>query len=188
MSANHVVPMLLMAMKDQLTLRLQSEIPDDDPTKADVVKLGLLFENKTKKNIQIGINSGDHDLPDELDGIASMKKLPEIGISYPTREIGGGQTWMRRGVVKFECFFIRERLGEEAAFQRAYEVLGRLTQAIEETPINTIPKDSFGERIVSIHCYASTCYESGGPPANYLFRGKAYWAIYTEKTSGIKFI
>lgn len=188
MAANHVVPMFMTKLKEHLETRMRDEIPNDDPGRADVIKLGLLFENKTKKNIQLGIQSGDHDLPEELDGIASMKKLPEIGMTFPAREIGGGQIWMRRGIVKYENFFVKEKLTEEEAYQRAFEVLGRLTQAIEEVPINEIPQDSFGERIISVHCYASTCFESGGPPASYIFRGKALWAIYTEKTSGIRFI
>ena len=188
MAANHAVVLLLNKMKEHLTTRLQSEIPDDDVARADVVKIGLLFDNKTKSNIQIGIQAGDHDNPEELDGIVTIEKLPNIGMKYPAREIGGGQIWMRRGVVKIECFFIRERLTEEEAFQRAYEVMGRLTQAIEETPIAEIPQDSFGERPVSIHCYASTYFESGGPPSSYIFRGKALWAAYTEKTQGIQFI
>lgn len=188
MSANHVVVLILNKMKDHLTTRMQSEIPDDDVTRADVVKVGLLFDNKTRKNIQIGVLAGDHDNPEEVDGIVMLDKLPNIGMIYPAREIGGGQMWMRRGIVKIECFFIRERLTEDEAFQKAYEVMGRLTQAIEETPINELPKDSFGERAISIHCYGSTFFETGGPPNTYIFRGKALWAAFTEKTTGIEFI
>lgn len=188
MAANHCVVLLLNAMKNHLTTRLQSEVPDDDVTKADVVKIGLLFDNKTKNNIQIGIQAGDHDNPEELDGIVTLDKLPDIGMLIPAREIGGGQVWMRRGTAKIECFFIRERLTEEEAFQKAYEVMGRLTQAIEETPIASIPTDSFGERPISLHCYAQTFFQSGGPPNSYIFRGKALWAALTEKTKGIQFI
>lgn len=188
MAANHVVVMLLNKMKDHLTTRMQSEIPDDDVTQADIVKIGLLTDSKTRKNIQIGIQAGDHELPDELDGIVTLDKLPDIGMTYPAREIGGGQIWMRRGVARIECFFIVERLSEEVAFQKAYEVMGRLTQAIEETPLTEIPKDSFGERAISIHCYASSFFQTGGPPSSYIFRGKALWAAFTEKTKGIQFI
>jgi hypothetical protein len=187
MASNHVVVQTMLAMRKIITERLQSDVPDDDVTRADVVKLGLLNESKTGKNIQIGINSGDHDKPEELDGIVTLRGLPKLGIHLPEREIGGGQTWMRRGTCAIECFFIRERLEEAEAFQRAYEVLGRLTQAIEETPINELPVDSFGERAISIHCYASSYFESGGPPKSYVFRGKAHWAIFTSKTTGIQY-
>ena len=188
MSANHVVNLFLLKARDHLTERLQTQIPNDDVTRADVVKLGRLLENKSKKNIQLGINPGDPDNPDELDGIVTLDKLPNIGMTFPAREIGGSQIWMRRGVVRIECFFIRERLLEEDAFQKGYEVMGRLTQAIEEIPITEIPKDSFGERIISVHCYASNFFESGGGTSSYIFRGKAHWAVFTEKTRGIAFI
>jgi len=188
MAANHAVVLLLNKMLEHLTVRMKEEIPDDDPTQADIVKIGLLTDSKTRKNIQLGIMAGDHDNPEELDGIVTLDKLPDIGMIFPAREIGGGQMWMRRGIVKIECFFIKERLTEAEATQRAYEVMGRLTQAIEETPIAEIPRDSFGERIITLHCYASTFFETGGPPTSYIFRGKALWAAFTEKTQGIQFI
>jgi len=188
MSANHCVPLFLFKAKEHLTTRLQTEIPADDVTRADNVKLGRLQENKTKKNIQIGITHGDPDDPELLDGIVTLDKLPDIGMVYPEREIGGGQIWMRRGIARIECFFVAERLLEEDAFLKAWEVMGRLTQAIEEIPVNEIPRDSFGERPISVHCYASSFSESGGGKASYIFRGKAHWAIFTDKTSGIKFI
>src|SRR5690349_16317515 len=100
MAANHAVVLLLNAMKEHITTRLQSEIPDDDVTRADVVKVGLLFDNKTRSNIQVGIQAGDHDNPEELDGIVTLDKLPDIGMFVPAREIGGTQIWMRRGVAR----------------------------------------------------------------------------------------
>jgi len=177
----HVVNLLLLKMKEHFITKLQTDIPTNDITRADIVKLGLLFDNKTKKNIQIGVNAGDHDTPEEIDGIVTLEKLPKIGMEYPSREIGGGQIWMRRGTVKIECFFIRERLTEDEAFLKAMAVMGRLTKAIDTTPIYQIPRDDFGERPISIHCYASTYFESGGPPSSYIFRGKALWAAFTDR-------
>lgn len=178
----HVVLNILDAMQTHITLRLQTEIPEGDITRADVIKKGLLFDNKTQKNVQIGIQGGDHDFPEELDGIITLDKLPDIGFFIPAREVGGGEIWMRRGVVKIECFFIREGLAEDVAFAKAYQVMGRLTKAIKDTPVRDIPRDSFGERPITIQCYASSYFESGGPPRSYIFRGKAMWAALTEKT------
>lgn len=176
------VNLILLQLKSSLTEKLITDIEEADPTRADNVKLGLLQEDKLRKNIQLGINSGDHDKPEELEGIFTLDKLPDIGFDLPAREIGGGQIWMRRGVVNIECFFIRQKLTEEQAFEQAHEVMSRLQSAIGSTSLTGIPRDSYGERpFGTMHCYASSFFESGGPPNSYIFRGKAYWACFTDK-------
>ena len=176
------VNLILLKMKETIVQEMVTNISPSDMTRADVVKLGLLQTDKLGKNIQIGINSGDHDRPEELDGIVTLDKLPDIAIDVPPREIGGGQNWMRRGVVQLECFFIREKLTEEQAFDKAHEVMARLQNTIEKTPITQIARDSYGERPFGhVFCYSASYFESGGPPNSYIFRGKAHWACYTNK-------
>jgi hypothetical protein len=91
---------------------------------------------------------------------------------------------MRRGVAKLECFYIRpvssEKFNEDRAHEIAYDTLGRLMSVIETAPVEGIT-DDFGEKVIKIFCYANTFFESGGPPNNYIFRGKVFWAIFTER-------
>lgn len=176
----HIVPLILMAIRDDLKLHMMDEVAEDDVNRADVVKIGLLQESKTKKNIQLGITGGDHENPEEQDGISSIDKLPDIGFDLPVREIGGGKIWMRRGVVNIECFYVREKLDEESATLHAYAALGRAMEVIDNVKVAGL-KDDFGERALFIDCYSNTYFESGGPPRTFIFRGKIMWAVYTEK-------
>lgn len=176
-----VINMLLDAMVASVTDTLQTSIDPDDLTYVDVVKKGLLQTDKIGKHIQIGFQGGDHQDPEQKDGITSLQRMPDIGIKVPVREIGGGQSWYRRGVAQIECYFIRARLTEDEAFIQAYEVLGRLMSAIEGIDLTGMV-DDFGERAIHHpYCYANNFFESGGPPKTYLFRGRVFWVCLTER-------
>ena len=175
-----VVDLILDKIVERLTLVMQTNIDPTDITYADIVKKGLLQENKAKRNIGIGVTGGDHDDPEYTDGIASLSKLPEIAMDLPIREIGGGQMWWRRGVIRVECFFIREKLEEDAAFVAAYEVLGRIMANLESINFTGVV-DSFDERALKLFCYGNTFFESGGAPKSFIFRGKVFWQVMTER-------
>jgi hypothetical protein len=176
-----VINLVLDAMVAHITQGMQTAINPDMLSYVDVVKKGLLQTDKTSKNVQIGITGGDHDDPLYKDAIVSENQMQDVGIYFPAREVGGGQLWWRRGIARVECFFIRERLTEDEAFQAGYEVLGRLESLIETTPISNIV-DDYGERAIMMFCYANTFFESGGPPKNYIFRGKVSWTCLTERS------
>lgn len=175
-----VVNLVLDAIVTHLTKVMQTDVDEDDVTYADIVKKGLLQENKTKKNIGIGVSGGDHDDPEYLDGIVTLAKMPNIAMTVPAREIGGGQIWWRRGLVRIECFFIRERLTEDEAFIASYEVLGRVLNNIENVNLSGIV-DSYDERAIKLFCLGNTYFESGGAPKSFIFRGKVFWECMTER-------
>lgn len=178
-----IVPMLLQRFLDHLAEHSQSNVPIDNPVRADVVKIGLLQIDPVKSNIQLGISGGDHDFPDEQDGIVTLRGLPHVGMDLKNmvREVGGGQIWMRRGVVQIKCFFINEKFDETKAHEVAYNVLGKVLELMETTPMTGLV-DDFGERFANgPYCYANTFFQSGGPPNQYIFRGKASWAVFTER-------
>lgn len=176
----HIVPMIQRALVDHLHEFMVVEVDPGDPTKVDVVKMGLLQTDKLGKNIQLGVTGGNHELPDDVDGINTLEKLPKIGMFYHAREIGGGQVWMRRGTVRIECFYIQEKFTEEEAHTVAYDTLGKAMALIETAPVNGLV-DDFGERAITIHCYSNTFFQSGGPPKSFIFRGNIFWAVYTER-------
>lgn len=177
--------MVVNLVLDQLVLTLQNNmnigLTPDDLSYVDVFKKGLLQTSKTSKNIQIGVTGGDHEDPNYKDAIVSDRDLQDIGIAFPAREVGGGQAWWRRGVVRIECFFIRERLTEDEAHVAGYDVLGRVQSLIESVNLNAIVADDFGERPQYMFCFANTYFESGGPPKSFIFRGKVYWTCLTER-------
>jgi hypothetical protein len=175
-----IVNMVLDAIVAKIQETTQANVDITDLTYADVVKKGLLQTNKTKKNVQIGVTGGDHEDPNYLDGIVDLDKMPNIGIQFIAREVGGGQLWWRKGVAKLECFFVREKLTEELAFQAGYDTLGRVMSSIEETSVAQLV-DTYDERAIKVYCFANTMFESGGPPNTYIFRGKILWQCLTER-------
>lgn len=178
---SQVINILIDRMVAQVKETMQSYIDPNDLTYVDVVKKGLLQTDKVKENVQIGITGGDHEDPEYKDGIIDLARMPNVGMRPQyAREIGGGQMWWRRGVARLEIFYVREKLTEDAAFEAAYEILGRLSSTIEQTNLNGL-MDSFGEQPVELFCFGNTFFESGGPPKNFIFRGKILWQCLTER-------
>lgn len=177
---SQIVNLILDRMVEHLTMYMRVGVDEGDLGYADIVKKGLLQENKTKKNVALGCQGGDHDDPTYIDSISTMEKLPNIGFYFDAREVGGGQMWWRRGVVRMEFFFIRERLIENDAFNAAYEILGRLQANIENMNVSDLI-DDYGERAIKMYCYGNTFFESGGGRASYIFRGKTFWQCLTER-------
>lgn len=175
-----IVNLILTEMVTYLTQKMRTEIDPDDPSYAVIVKKGLLQTQKTQNNVQIGVTGGDHEDPNYKDGILTLGDLPSIGFEMDPREIGGGQMWMRRFVARLECYYIVQRFTEDQAHEVAYNTLGRLMANIEKAPIAGI-RDTFGEEAIKAFCFANSFFESGGPPASYIFRGKILFQVLTER-------
>jgi hypothetical protein len=176
-----IVPMLLVRIRDYLTDALVEDVPDENPTKAILVKIGRMQENPVKKNVSIAISSGDYENPDYIDARIDN---PEFENDFPLRnvpvgEIGGGHYWWRRGTINMQCFFVRQRYPEELAMQYAYDFYGRLLQAVEGIPLTNLGKDDYGEGAVPpVIVEGASFFESGGGD-KFIWRGKLKWRILT---------
>ena len=175
-----VVNLLLDALVTHLGTQMNDGLETTALNYVDNIKKGLLQENKLVKNVALGISGGDHDDPEYKDGIVTLEELKNIGFYVDPREVGGSQVWWRRGTIRVECFFIREGLTENQAFDAGYEVLGHLEDNIENLDVTGIV-DTYGERAIKVFCYANTYFESGGPPKSFIFRGKVFWQCLTER-------
>jgi len=174
-----VVDLILDRMVANLKVSMIDNVADVKE-KASIVKKGLLQVNKVEKRIEIGITGGDHEDPNYRDGIISLNDMPDIAQDFAAREVGGGSSWYRRGVARLECYLLTDGLAEDKAFTRAYNILGRLMTSIDAIPIYDLV-DTYGERGVRIYCFGNTYFESGGPPTQYIFRGKIFWQALTER-------
>ena len=174
--------LFLSRLKEHLVERMQIDVDVEDPTIAKVVKIGLFQDDPTNKNIYIAIQGGDHDDPLDADGIITGYRMQkDVGIDFPwAREIGGGQIWRRKVTIQIGCYFIRQKFSEDEATDQAYIALSRLLSSVESMNISGL-LDDFGERVVEVFCHGNTFFESGGPPASYIFRGKVLVSYLTER-------
>lgn len=174
-----IVPMILLKLKSELETALQIEVPESDPTRAVVVKIGRFQENPLNKNISIALSGGDYEDPTYLDGPVNNPEFLNDWIkNLPVGEIGGGQYWFRRGTAHVQTFYVRQRYPEEVAMQYAYDFYGRVIKCLETVSMSGLRDDyregAFGTPIVE----GTTFFESGGKD-RYIWRGKLLWRVLT---------
>jgi len=177
-----VTDLVLHRIKEHLILKMQTDIPKGDPTRAGVVKIGRFQENPIDAGVYISVNYGDPTNPDLLDCNASVssKHKDNTGIEVSGYAIGGGSIWWRSIQVQFGCFFVEKKFTEEVAQEKASEVLGRLLETLATVYISNIV-DSHGERAIIAYTYGNTMFESGGPPDQYIWRGTVKVDYLTER-------
>lgn len=174
-----IVPLILLETKRYLEVELQDEVPDTDPTKAVVVKVGRFQDNPVKKNVLVAISGGDFEDPSYLDARADHENLNQFGLrNLPIGEIGGGTYWWRRFSIDFRTFFVKQRYEEQIAMKYAYEFYGRLLKAVETCTLRLT--DSHGEKTNNIPPFieGASFFESGGAK-QYIWRGKLLWRVLT---------
>jgi hypothetical protein len=171
---------------------MMDEILSVDPTRATVVKIGRFQESPLVNNVYVSISGGDQQDPYLNDGVLDVRSTTpgwQPGFQMPTYEVGGdpnfngmsNRMWWRRGKIELGCFYVQQQFEEELAAQYAYETLGRLIKAVETCPVSGV-KDTFNECAVAIFCFASSFFESGGPPKQYIWRGAVKWQVLTERS------
>ena len=177
---SQIVPLITLALRDHLKAICQTAISESDPTYAHHVKIERYQSDPVKQNVQLAVAGGNLDDPNYMDGIVTLDELHDIGFYAPAREIGGGQLWWRRGIVQIGAFWVIDRFDEETAQEHAYTILGRVLANIENLDVASI-EDDFGEIAIKLFVYGDEFFRSGGPPANYIYRGKVYWQCLTER-------
>lgn len=177
-----IVPLILYRIKSHLDNCMDIEVPDTNPTKTMLIKIGRFNDNPLDKAVSLSISGGDYEDPSYMDGRIDNPKFDSLVIGgLPVGEIGGGVYWWRRGTVNYQLFKVRQRLAEEAALQYAYDFQGRLIKAIESTPLDepTILRDDYGEKAYApVYVEGVTFFESGGNN-QYIWRGKLLWRVLT---------
>lgn len=180
MADTQIVPILLNRIRDSLWTTLNVQITDTKE-KADVVEVGRFQDDPTKQNIHVAVQGGHLEKPEYMDGIVTLEEMHRIGMYVPAREVGGGQLWWRRGTCQLGCYYIGQGLEESVARTAAYNVWGRLQANIDNIAVSDL-SDSFGERALQLQVFAAEFFQGGGPPKDYIWRGRVHWQCLTERT------
>lgn len=174
-----IVPMVLQEIKRHLETTMMEEVPENDPTRVVLTKIGRFQDNPLEKNVSVSISGGDFEDPKYLDARIDNPGMTNFPIlNLPVGEIGGGEYWYRRGTINFMAFFVRQRYTEDVAMNYAYDFYGRLLKNMESVPISDFI-DDYGEGAASgIIVEGATLYESGGKD-KFIWRGKLYFRFLT---------
>jgi hypothetical protein len=179
----HVVRQILEEIAEELTLVCQTNVDPDDGAYADIVKVGRFQDDPISSNIAISVIGGDPEDTKYRDGIVSLGDTDDLDINVPPREIGGGEYWWRRGVIVISCFFINEQFSESTAADYAYTVLQRVQSVLDNDGLVAGLTGDDGETALLLLNGGNTFFQSGGPPTNYIWRGRCYWQALTERPS-----
>lgn len=177
---SEITTLILQAIKTKMTADLITSVSGSDPTRADVVKIGRFQEDPLSQNIYAAISNGDPERAEWADGIVTLESMQNIGFSIDPREVGGGEVWWRRGVVQLGCYFIRDKFTEEIAITHANKYLHRALNSLKSVNITNL-SDTYGEKAAIMFVSGNNYSESGGPPNQYIWRGKIWWQCLTER-------
>lgn len=174
-----IVPMILYRIKDNMQILLHDEVPDENPTRASLVKIGLFQENPVKTGVAVSVSGGAFDDEKYLDGRIDHEDLNAIAIrNLPVGEIGGGTHWYRRGSCRLSAYFVRQRYKEDRALEYAYDFYGRVIRAVEGTLVGDLT-DDYGEQAYDRPIVESSSFFESGGKNRFIFRGMLYWRVLT---------
>jgi len=177
---SQITHLLIKRLETSLTASLLTAISSSSPTRAKKIQAYRFQENPLEENIYLWVAGGNPEDPNDRDARVGTAQMEGLGMELPRGEVGGGHLWWRKGHVEVGCYFVREHFAQSVAGDYAHIVLGRTMNCIERTQVSDLV-DEFGEQAVLITVYASAFFEGGGPPNQYLWRGKVLWQALTER-------
>lgn len=160
-----------------LLSEMQTLINSNDETRAGLVRVGKLQQNPVIPVVSILTQANDPDSPD-LWPHEIVKAPPTSESIIPAYQIGGGEMWWRRFTTEIQQFW-KTDTDRETALKYSSVVLSRAEKTISTTLLGLI--DDFGEGAGSVNVIRSKNIEGGGPPRNFIYRGRIWWQVLTEK-------
>lgn len=147
------------------------------------IRQGQLQANPVDGNgIRVLVNPGDLDDTKSsswIDELATKTSVP--GWELPSLEIGGGSFYVRRFTVDVSVFFVKSKENRELARQIGTYVINRAESTLRENPFPPNLVDTFGETAIGLQVSKSYPIEGGGPPNSFIWRGKIFFQVITEK-------
>lgn len=177
---SHITHLLCQCIADYLESSMITGVSSSDPARASVVKTYRFQDDPIVNPIAIVVIPGNPVDTNYKDGRIDIGQMEDLGLRVPSGEIGGGHLWWRRGRVTISCFFITQQYDQNEAGEVASIVRGRVENYVEQAPVSGI-EDDYGEKAHHIQIYASTLWESGGPPNQYIWRGEVFWQVLTQR-------
>jgi len=183
----HIVSILCDTLVTELVTYCQTNVSEDDPTRAVLVRGGRLQEDPTKNVVQALVHGNDPEAPEKWEHTIITQDLTKFltgGMAQVMGmyEVGGGEQWWRRFTVELQMFWKAKKLNRNQARDAAHLVLGRAEAAIKQsTSALAAQADEFGEQAWGVYVRRSRCLERGGPPKDWIWNARIWIEIGTSK-------
>ena len=176
---NSLTYMLIQHINNNLEQDMQTNIPVNDPTRANLVRPGLLQDDPTIARINVLTYANDPD--DELGwlhGVIPGGTPNQTTQDPPSYQIGGGEMWYRRFKTMIEVF-PSPKVDRQGALQLASVVLARAERTLTLLDMN-IGTDDFGESAIDLRVMKSGLIFGGGE-GQFIHICNIWYQILTEK-------
>lgn len=161
-----------------LTERLQDDVAVDDPTRAGLVRPGLLQDDPTRFHVSVLTFPNDPDSDNSWKHEIVVDNANGQQYNPPPYELGGGEMWYRRFTTSLELFY-RTSVKREQARELSNVILSRAELAIAQFPVaNEV--DDFGELALQVRVMSSLI-DQGGGDGQAIWHGKIWWQVLTGK-------
>ena len=179
--------LITINIRDYLRTYLNAGISEVSPVYVKTIDSFNYLKNPTVDGTRVivyGDNPNEIEYRDaRIDLSGAQRTIPNLGITIPAGEIGGGYLWWRRGIVTVQFFGIgklQQQTNYDAA-DVAYTILGRVQNCLGSIRFQNLV-DEFGERALKLFAYSSNFKESGGNRTN-IWEGDVYWQALTERAN-----
>lgn len=176
---------ILNRVRDELERMLITEVPEGDPTRAGVVKLGNLDGEPDPDEARISITLHENDPDGFIGGMVTAQHEKWID-EVDHEELGGDYsagTYRRRFTAKGRVLLDISREGLAEAREIASTVRTRLEHALLKISFSGI---EVGGEYISRRVIASGLHgemlQGGGPPDSYDFLIKVRFEVLSTKT------
>lgn len=168
-----VLNQIMDTVRDALWRELAEETSDNDPTKARLVRAGLLQDDPTRYKVSILV------LPNDQDGdILWRHELAPKEVA-PPYEIGGSEMWLRRFTLILNMFW-SPRTTREQAMLNANILLSKAEDVLARLSVLTTRPDDFGEYALDLRVKSSHLAPGGGE-GQFINYGKIWFEVLTGK-------
>lgn len=162
---------IIAAVVVHLVEKLITDVPEDDISRAGLVRAGRLQDDPTRPRATLLVHPND---PQDEGWRHELAKT-DTGIEFATPwEVGGGHLEWLRFTANLELFYMKS-ISRVAAQESASTLLTRARAALWSMAMPQGVSD-FGESAIKLVVCSSYIREGGGPP-DYIWRGDIHFQV-----------
>jgi len=167
--------------RDELIKACVTNLDEDDPSRAGIVKIGFLQGDPDPDEARVSISIFPNDPDQEIRGSGIGNSPTSWEDNIVEEEVGGVLTWSRKFTIKARCLFTNGTEADDEVLARslAATVKARIERTILRIKYDTVQsEDEYVARSPISANLLSSLVQSGGPGA-YDFYIKVRFDILT---------